>query len=1189
MRFAAIDLVAFGRFENRRLEFPVQGPERQGFHLVHGPNEAGKSTLLAALSGLLFGIHERSPYGFVERTTPLTVGGEVEAPDGARLAFRRIKRRKDPLLDAEGEPLAEERLARMLGGVSKDFFERVFRLDHDRLVQAEKDLLADGGDLGFSLFQAGTGIGHVNRLVADLVEEAGQRFKPGGQKPVVNAAMRDLLDARRREQRLSLRPDDWDRLQADCADAAAAVADCRERLQSLTTERRRLERVQRSLKPLATCMRLRTELEGPLAAVPDLPEDAPRRLDAAIRARDLAAARIAEAQEQIAPLEALLAEAPAEPGILAHAGEIKALVEKRGAILDADADVAKQQDRIAVDRAALRDKARQIGIDPGPGDGAPALPPRPQVNAVRRLIEAHGTIQAERKAVRRGFDEAADALRRTEAEQRGLPDVIDFEALQRRLRTLSRSSDPDHALAEARRARDAACRSRESRLTSLPLFDGEPGDLAGLPVPLAETRRRIARRWSEIEEMLSERRRRAGDCKAAVDQVRSDLAGVESAGAVPTEAALADARAARDAALESVRLRLDEGRSLLDGMETVAPVDALAERIADADRVADRLRADADRVATHARLTREATSAAGRLAEVQADLEAAEADHAALLKEWVDAWRGCGFTPLPPAEMERWLETREAVLAAQQAVEEAEAATVAAEETAHRLHDQLSRLMRQLTDATGGETPLEPADDVPFGELLDTTQRVLDDVGRAENRREGLVQEAAKQKSALAKAERELAALDADLEAWRSDWVATLAAAWLPGTDDPDRARDWLTLLDEMREQETTLGENSRRLAGIHADRRAFDRRVTDLARRAMPDRFPGTGTIADTVQASRDLERAFHEADQAARRRAEAETALSGWQAKLQDGHLQRRQAEADLKRLYDLAGCGDESELRAIIEAAGRKRQVRADLAAEAGRLTDDWQGKSLDAIAEACADQDSSAVEAALSANEAEHPAVEQADEAARNRLAELNARRRALGGDGDAAIDAAQEAEGLAARIREEASAHAVSALAAAMLRRAVDRYRERNEGPVLARARTLFADLTNGAFAGLDVDYDRDGRPQLVGIRATAGGGGAGLPPRVSVSAMSTGTRDQLYLALRLAAMLEHARQVGPLPFVADDLLIQFDDPRSRATLRVLDQIADQLQVVFLTHHDAMRRLATEEIPKDRIDVVSLAE
>ncbi len=57
--------------------------------------------------------------------------------------------------------------------------------------------------------------------------------------------------------------------------------------------------------------------------------------------------------------------------------------------------------------------------------------------------------------------------------------------------------------------------------------------------------------------------------------------------------------------------------------------------------------------------------------------------------------------------------------------------------------------------------------------------------------------------------------------------------------------------------------------------------------------------------------------------------------------------------------------------------------------------------------------------------------------------------------------------------------------------------------------------------------------------------------------MSSGTRDQLYLALRLAS-LEHQHESGPLPpFIVDDILINFDDARSAATLRVLAGLAEK--------------------------------
>jgi uncharacterized protein YhaN len=72
---------------------------------------------------------------------------------------------------------------------------------------------------------------------------------------------------------------------------------------------------------------------------------------------------------------------------------------------------------------------------------------------------------------------------------------------------------------------------------------------------------------------------------------------------------------------------------------------------------------------------------------------------------------------------------------------------------------------------------------------------------------------------------------------------------------------------------------------------------------------------------------------------------------------------------------------------------------------------------------------------------------------------------------------------------------------------------------------------------------------------------------VGVSGMSDGTRDQLYLALRLAALEMHLDQAVPLPFIADDLFINYDDARSRAGIEALGKLSERTQVIFLSHHD----------------------
>ena len=46
--------------------------------------------------------------------------------------------------------------------------------------------------------------------------------------------------------------------------------------------------------------------------------------------------------------------------------------------------------------------------------------------------------------------------------------------------------------------------------------------------------------------------------------------------------------------------------------------------------------------------------------------------------------------------------------------------------------------------------------------------------------------------------------------------------------------------------------------------------------------------------------------------------------------------------------------------------------------------------------------------------------------------------------------------------------------------------------------------------------------------------------------MSEGTCDQAYLALRLASLEIYLENHEPLPFIVDDILVNFDDARSHA-------------------------------------------
>jgi chromosome segregation protein len=95
--------------------------------------------------------------------------------------------------------------------------------------------------------------------------------------------------------------------------------------------------------------------------------------------------------------------------------------------------------------------------------------------------------------------------------------------------------------------------------------------------------------------------------------------------------------------------------------------------------------------------------------------------------------------------------------------------------------------------------------------------------------------------------------------------------------------------------------------------------------------------------------------------------------------------------------------------------------------------------------------------------------------------------------------------------------------------------------------------------------DASGKPLLLAIQRD----GTECP----IGGLSEGARDQLFLALRVAAIEAHLTTSEPLPFVADDLLVHFDDDRAAAAIDLLVELGRTTQVILFTHHDHVASIA----------------
>jgi uncharacterized protein YhaN len=180
-----------------------------------------------------------------------------------------------------------------------------------------------------------------------------------------------------------------------------------------------------------------------------------------------------------------------------------------------------------------------------------------------------------------------------------------------------------------------------------------------------------------------------------------------------------------------------------------------------------------------------------------------------------------------------------------------------------------------------------------------------------------------------------------------------------------------------------------------------------------------------------------------------------------------------------------------------------------------------------------------------------------------------------------LSSRQQAESIAASLKQDASRFIRLRLAAHFLQSQIERFREQNQGPLLEKSGQIFSQITRRAFDGLAAEFNDDDLPVMVGRRANG--------DNVPVEAMSDGTRDQLYLALRLAAMDRYLEDREPMPLILDDLLITFDNDRTRAILPQLASLARRTQVFLFTHHEHLVELSRETVGADQFTLHQLGQ
>ncbi len=1167
MKILELNLLAFGPFTNIPLDLSAG---REGLHVIYGPNEAGKSSALRALKGLLYGIPANTTDNFLHDNPALRLGGRLMHPDGSEIRFIRRKGTKRTLMDTEGNPLEDHSLEKFLGGVGEQMFAAVFGINHDILVSGGKDLLRGGGEAGQSLFAAGLGTTGITEFLDELDAEMRALFLPSGTKPSINRAISDYKDTKKKVAELSLPCREWSQHHQALEDAVVKREKLVTRLKALSRERNRLERLQQALPRIAKrgMLLLRLQALGEVVRLtPEFSQERREATDTLRRAEDTYSLAENEMQKLREHAETLTV----SEGLLHQSKTITALHQRLGAYLKASRDLPGLEG--SMQELENRATATMAELQPGLSlsQAEKIRLTTAQRAAIQELAGHYQALVADLERGRRDVKKAREGLATAKEALRELPADKDPADLQSAVRKSQEKGNLEEAAGKAKRELAKAKEQAQVDLERFVLWSGTIEELEKLPVPASETVDQFESKLSDLLAELSRLDEKIAEARDAGASLEQQLEALRLAGEVPSEVILCKAREERDQGWQLVR------RAWLDQQEVSAEVkaydpnrdlpEAYEKRVAEADLVADRLRREAERVATQAALEAARQQQMRTRHELEVQKMGVQEHLAHLQQEWLELWAPCALVPLTPREMRPWL-TRHQHLAD-------EAATIRnLRQEVKGLQNEIVVHKNQLANALANIGAPEPELEETLEALKGRCLQVVETFQRRTQRKIDLAARIEELEKELAQARHAEEAAAKSLEKWQQQWGTALVALGLSGEATPTAAQAVLNEMEELFKSLDKAAGFRVRIAGIERDAQQFQRDVERLVARVAPD-------LVDLPpeQAAAELQARLTQTQKDAAKLENLEGQIEEKKEVLEQTGLTIQIARKRLETLCQQAGCRDWRDLEAIEARSQECQDLEKKITDLEEQILEQSAGATLEAfIAEAetvTADEIPGQIEEIdqqIEQLEEERTALDQGIGKERNELAKM---------DGNAAAAAAAEkAQEILALIRVDSEHYIRLRLAAALLRREIERYREENQGTLINRAAALFNALTLGHFASLAVDYNDQDEPILQGVRPTG--------QRISVEGMSDGTVDQLYLALRLATLEKYLETYEPLPFVVDDILIKFDDYRAEATLRVLFELARRTQVIFFTHHQRLVELARKVSGEDNLKVHQLS-
>lgn len=1174
MKILRLHLKAYGPFSDANLD--LSGGQH-GLHIVYGVNEAGKSSSLRAIADLLYGIPGRTPDNFIHPYPKLRIGAELQHSDGSMLEIVRRKANKNSLFDADdSKPLEDSLLDPFLADVDRDLFHMMFGIDHERLRHGGEEIIKGGGRIGELLFSAGAGISDLQSAQKLLNEEIDQLLKSSGRSGAIIDDIKEYKDAQNEVKSALVTADTWKHHDERLQSAQRQKDSLDEKIRVAQGERNRLVRIRDATSAIGQWKKAKNDLSA-VADTPLLPDNFEKQSNELLLALRSADQQKTDAEKALQSLNEELAELTIPEELLQEADATEAIRDRLGGHRKAMADRPKLETKFEETENEAKEIMRELGRTPDLSQIEELRLPNDKTVRIQNLGNQQEALAERLRSSRRDCDKIRRAISRIEEEVSNLQIPPDDEGLKDILETVQSGGDWEGQLRSLQEELVELQETAAIELSQLGLWSGELEELEELAVPSLETIERYSDEMKEKESEIKSTRSRVTEKLEEKSSLNQQLAKLELGQAVPTEENLNQARELRDAGwqliLASSDSRPDLDSSVDDFLQhfptSATLLEAYRRSVDDADQIGDQLRLDADRVAIKSRTQFDIDQCERSIEKLEKDLEKLENESSEIEGRWIEVWTSLSIKPLRPAEMRDWLRRQ------QQLVETSKQLRVKRlqEQTLATRIDEMSGDLVTILKKVDSECQVTGCS---LNELLRLGAGKIEEITKAENRRDQLLNDLDTNREDLIEAESRFAEAEQDLEKWTADWAIEMEALGLSDDALPSQANSVLQDVGRLFQKFRDADQVRVRLERIDCDAREFASDVKDLVGKTLPELAKNSPEDAVSLLTTR-----LKDARLSQEKRDSLSRQIEDQEEKRKGAESASSETTASLDEMCRLASCDSHDQLSESAIQSRRRRELESTVRGLEDSISGQSGGMDFDTFLKE--------VESEPLDIDLVQPRI---DELA-DQVEELNGERDTVIGQikeanielakidgGSRASELSMKSESIASRLEERVQELARLRLAAAVLHAAIEEYREKNQGPVLSRASELFSRITLDGFSGLQADFDERGEPILTGVRKSNG-------EKISVAGMSDGTCDQLYLALRLASLENWLSRHEPLPFIIDDVLLNFDDNRAIAGLQVLAELSNQTQVVFFTHHQHLVDMARDSLEADELFVTTL--